>query len=193
MWVYKTRTLKCVFPTPRVLPCTLTAFFEEDSRMGGRVTQSGRAEISRVSRLKKALDSGAQPAFVHPESVSAPTHGSCSEPSCPLPPLAKPAINHAADSVTRLQFLEQMFAALPDGLSIADSAHRVLWAKQAFVRMFNYEAAEVLGQPLENLVVPPDRLAESRWVTEALARGERITLETRRRKKDGSLLDVSVS
>jgi two-component system, cell cycle sensor histidine kinase and response regulator CckA len=53
--------------------------------------------------------------------------------------------------------------------------------------------AEVVGHPLENLVVPPDRLAESRWVTEALAKGQRITLETQRRKKDGTLLDVSVS
>jgi len=51
----------------------------------------------------------------------------------------------------------------------------------------------VVGQPLENLVVPPDRLAESNWVTEALTKGQRITLETQRRKKDGTLLDVSVS
>ena len=59
--------------------------------------------------------------------------------------------------------------------------------------MFGYAASEVLGQPLEGLVVPEERLAESRWVTEALAQGQRITLETKRRKKDGSLMDVSVS
>ena len=76
---------------------------------------------------------------------------------------------------------------------MADSSHRVLWANETFVKMFGYEAAEIAGQPLENLVVPPDRLAESRWVTEAVSKGERITLETQRRKKDGSLLDVSVS
>ena len=76
-----------------------------------------------------------------------------------------------------------MFQASPDGLSIADSAHRVLWANETFARMFDYAAAEVVGQSLEHLVVPPDRLAESRWVWEALARGERITLETKRRKK----------
>ena len=86
-----------------------------------------------------------------------------------------------------------MFQASPDGLCIADLNHRVLLANETFVRMFEYEAAEVVGQPLENLVVPPDRLAESQWVTEALANGQRITLETQRRKKDGSLLDVSMS
>src|SRR5579862_4353177 len=86
-----------------------------------------------------------------------------------------------------------MFQASPDGLSIADTNHTVLWANETFVRMFGYAASEVMGQPLENLVVPPDRLAESQWVTEALAKGQRITLETQRRKKDGSLLDVSMS
>jgi PAS domain S-box-containing protein len=86
-----------------------------------------------------------------------------------------------------------MFQASPDGLTIADTDHRVLWANETFVRMFDYQAAEVVGQPLENLVVPPERLAESRWVTESLAKHERITLETQRRKKDGTLLDVSVS
>jgi PAS domain S-box-containing protein len=86
-----------------------------------------------------------------------------------------------------------MFQASPDGLSIADGEHRVLWANETFSQMFGYEATEVAGQPLENLVVPPDRLAESRWVMESVSKGQRITLETQRRKKDGTLLDVSVS
>jgi two-component system cell cycle sensor histidine kinase/response regulator CckA len=161
--------------------------------MGERVAPSGRADLSRASRLKTALDSGAPPAFVHPENTVPPANGSCSEPSCPLPPLSEPATIHPSNAKTRLQFLEQMFQASPDGLSIADCTHRVLWANDAFVRMFDYQVSEVMGQPLENLVVPPDRLAESQWVTEALSRGERITLETRRRKKDGSLVDVSLS
>jgi hypothetical protein len=86
-----------------------------------------------------------------------------------------------------------VFQALPDGLSIADTEHRVLWANETFARMFDYSAGEVVGQLLENLVVPAERQAESRWVSEALAGGQRITLETQRRKKGGGLLDVSVA
>jgi len=93
----------------------------------------------------------------------------------------------------RGQLLEQTFQSSPDGLSIADCEHRVIWANDTFARMFGYEPGEIIGEPLENLVVPPDRLAESRWVTEALAKGERITLDTQRRKKDGTLLDVCLS
>src|ERR1700722_11166661 len=184
--------------------------------MGERVTQSGRAELARASRLKKALESGAPPAFVPPVSPAhgqlgngqwgngqpgnvhsgngaSPANGACSEQSCPLPPLLEPTPKNQQSAEIRLQLLEQMFQASPDGLSIADSSHRILLANETFVRMFEYESAEVVGQPLEDLVVPPDRIAESRWVTEALAKGQRITLETQRRKKDGTLLDVSVS
>ncbi|MGC1450148.1 MAG: PAS domain S-box protein [Candidatus Sulfotelmatobacter sp.] len=161
--------------------------------MGERVTRSGRQDLSRASRLKKALDSGAPPSFVPAENVASLANGSCSEHSCPAPPLSEPSTGIQRSADARLQFLEQMFQASPDGLSIADSSHRVLWANETFGRMFEYEADEVVGQLLEDLVVPADRLAESRWVSEALAKGERITLETKRRKKDGTLRDVSVS
>jgi PAS domain-containing protein len=148
--------------------------------MGERVTQSGRADLARASRLKKALESGAPPAFVQSGNVqsgnghpgngqsgnlqtgngTAPANGACSEQSCPLPPLLEPQRKNQHGAEIRLQFLEQMFQASPDGLSIADCSHRVLLANETFVRMFEYEAAEVVGQPLENLVVPPDRIAE---------------------------------
>jgi two-component system cell cycle sensor histidine kinase/response regulator CckA len=155
--------------------------------MGERVTQSRRAELIRAERLKKALESGASPSFLH-----SPTNGFCSDSCCSVPPILEPH-PQAVSAEARLQFFEQMSQASPDALSIADGEHRVLWANQTFVTMFGYSAEEIVGQPLESLVVPSNRLAESKWVTESLAKGERITLETKRRKKDGTLLDVSVS
>lgn len=86
-----------------------------------------------------------------------------------------------------------MFQVHPDGLSIAGSDHRVMWANAKFSSLFGYDASEVVGQELESLVVPEERMAESRWVSEALEKGERITLETKRRRKDGTLVDVAVS
>jgi len=171
--------------------------------MGEGVTQSDRGEVARAQRLKKALASGSPPAFVPPEGTVASRGSACSEKSCPMPDPSEPARsnqawndqawNDQASAEIRVQYLEQMFQASPDGLSLADGDHRVLWANETFLRMFGYGLAEVVGKPLENLIVPPERLAESRWVSEALAKGERITLETQRRKKDGNLLDVSVS
>jgi PAS domain S-box-containing protein len=158
--------------------------------MGERVTQSRRVDLIRAERLKKALETGASPSFVPPATPR--TDGSCSNSSCPVPPIFDPH-QQPVSADARLQFFEQMFRASPDALSIADSEHRVLWANRTFASMFGYVEAEIVGQPLESLVVPSNRLAESKWVTESLAKGECITLETKRRKKDGTLLDVSVA
>jgi len=102
-------------------------------------------------------------------------------------------IQYELTADSRSRFFEQMFQASPDGLSIADGEHRVLWANQTFASMFGYSGEEIAGRPLEDLIVPSNRLSESRWIAESLAKGERITLETRRCKKDGTLVDVTVS
>src|ERR1700746_4081556 len=143
---------------PRNLSGSYSAFYHRlalriqrgNSRMGDRVTQTERADLARANRLKKALESGAPPAFVQPANVAAgkvspekvrpgngaaPTNGACSEHSCPVPPLAKPQEKNQQTAAIRLQFLEQMFQASPDGLSIADSNHCVLLANETFVRM----------------------------------------------------------
>ena len=86
-----------------------------------------------------------------------------------------------------------MFQGSPDALCVADLMHHVVWVNEAFLRTFGYNEEEVFGQPLENLVVPPDRLAETRWVSETLAKGERLSLETKRRRKDGTLVEVAIS
>src|SRR5258708_12021988 len=88
--------------------------------------------------------------------------------------------------------MEKVLENVQEGLCIADTEHRVLRVNQAFQRIFGYEASEVLGRTVDPLIVPPDRLAESHWIAECVKKGERITLETQRRGKNGKLVDVSV-
>jgi two-component system, cell cycle sensor histidine kinase and response regulator CckA len=171
--------------------------------MGDRVTRSSEGELARAKRLKRALQAGIPPAFVDSEAAGSnsvppknaflPENTAAFADSNPVDPSPAPQPSAQLGSEARSQFLEQIFQVSPDGLVIADLQHRVLSASDQFVRMFGYDAAEVTGQSLETLVVPPERAAESRWVSEALLKGERITLETQRRKNDGSLLNVSVS
>jgi PAS domain S-box-containing protein len=86
-----------------------------------------------------------------------------------------------------------MFQLSPDGLCLVDEDHRILLANSTFAQMFGYQTSEVLGERLGTLVVPSERLAESRWLIEEVANGKTMTLETLRRNKDGSLLSVSVT
>jgi PAS domain S-box-containing protein len=59
--------------------------------------------------------------------------------------------------------------------------------------IFGYSAAEMVGQPIA-LLFPPDRLGEEDLILSRLRRGESVEhFETLRRRKDGQLIDVSIS
>jgi two-component system, chemotaxis family, CheB/CheR fusion protein len=60
-------------------------------------------------------------------------------------------------------------------------------------RLFGYKAAEIIGQSILTLI-PPDRQHEEPKILGRIRRGERIDhYETVRRRKDGTLLDISVT
>ncbi len=64
---------------------------------------------------------------------------------------------------------------------------------RAAERIFGYTAAEALGQP-STVLIPPENLAEELAVLERVAGGERLAhYETLRRRKDGALLQVSLT
>ncbi len=66
------------------------------------------------------------------------------------------------------------------------------WNKSA-ERLFGYTAEEALGQPI-TILIPPDRLSEEPHIISRLKNGERVDhFETVRRRKDGTLLDISLA
>ena len=68
----------------------------------------------------------------------------------------------------------------------------VSWNKGA-ERLYGYTAEEVVGKPL-SILIPPDHPDELPAIMEQLKRGERIEhFETKRLRKDGSQVDVSVT
>ena len=59
--------------------------------------------------------------------------------------------------------------------------------------IFGYSAKEMVGQPLERLI-PPDRQGEEEQILQRIRQGERVKrFDTVRRRKDGRLVDVSVT
>jgi len=66
------------------------------------------------------------------------------------------------------------------------------WNKAA-ERIFGHTANEAIGQHI-TLIIPPDRADEEQNILDRISRGERIEhFQTVRQRKDGSLLDVSVT
>src|SRR5215470_8116521 len=61
-------------------------------------------------------------------------------------------------------------------------------------RLFGYTAKEAIGQTVAALLIPPDRQDEEPNILVRLRSGERVEhFETVRRRKDGSLLDISLT
>jgi PAS domain S-box-containing protein len=64
---------------------------------------------------------------------------------------------------------------------------------QSAERVFGYTAAEAVGQPV-TLLIPSDRLEEESIILTRLQSGARVDhFETVRRRKDGQLIDVSIT
>src|SRR6202050_4110904 len=68
----------------------------------------------------------------------------------------------------------------------------ISWNKSA-ERIFGYSADEAIGQHI-SLIIPPERHAEESTILDRLRRGDRVDhFHTVRRRKDGRLIDVSLT
>jgi PAS domain S-box-containing protein len=81
-----------------------------------------------------------------------------------------------------------------DDAILSKDLHGVItsWNRGA-ERLFGYSAEETIGQSV-TILIPPDRQNEEPMILERIRRGERIDhYETVRQRKDGSLIDVSLT
>ena len=146
--------------------------------MGDHITRPAQsAELLRAKFLREALQR-------HTQVLSSPdeTTATASTPS------------FAPDS-PELQraYLEQLVECAPEAISILDPEYRITRLNGEFTRIFGFGPEEAMGQRIDSLIVPPDRSAETRWITELLVKGQKVVLETKRQRKDGTLLDVFIS
>src|SRR5450830_286813 len=89
-------------------------------------------------------------------------------------------------------FFDQLVESAPEGIAITDTQGRVMRVNTKFVRMFGYGVDEAVGQSIDDLVVPPARQEEARELTKSAGQGGEILLDAVRRRKDDTLIDVSV-
>src|ERR1043166_9234699 len=96
------------------------------------------------------------------------------------------------------QLAEQYLAAIvqnaDDAIVSKDLNNSIVTSwNPAAARIFGYTAEEMIGQSIMR-IVPPDLAGEEHEIVSRIGRGERIDhFETKRRLKDGTVIDVSLT
>src|SRR5271154_1034436 len=101
---------------------------------------------------------------------------------------------HRSIEVERAARLLSAIVGSSDDAIISKDLNGVItsWNKSA-ERIFGYTAAEAIGQSV-TILIPVDRLDEEPNILARLRNGERVDhFETVRRRKDGTLLDISLT
>jgi len=91
----------------------------------------------------------------------------------------------------RSQQLAAIVESSADAIFSKDLSEVVLSWNAGAERMFGYSEAEAVGKPL--MIVPPERQDEVKELRRGILQGERVAQDgTTRRRKDGTILDVSL-
>jgi diguanylate cyclase (GGDEF)-like protein/PAS domain S-box-containing protein len=97
-----------------------------------------------------------------------------------------------AEILEQKQYFEALMKNSPLAIAAMDQNHRIVAINDAFEKLFGFTSAEAVGQELDSLVATPDTLAEAQDYTRRVLVGEQVYGSGKRRRKDGSLLDVEV-
>jgi PAS domain S-box-containing protein len=89
-------------------------------------------------------------------------------------------------------YLDELFEGAPEAIVLLDTNDRVLRTNSEFTRMFGYTREDVLHQPFNDRIVPPEQREEGLSFLDKAVRGERVNVERVRQRKDGSRFDASV-
>jgi len=112
--------------------------------MGDKVIPAAEsAELLRAKALRESLERGSPPTLSHPHAEThSPKNG-----------------NESAFDIEKIH-LEQIVENAPEAISVIASEARVVRINTEFTRLFGYTPDEALGNKIDTLIVPPDRLRQ---------------------------------
>ncbi len=89
-------------------------------------------------------------------------------------------------------YLEQLFESAPEAIVVVGNDSLVVRFNSEFTRMFGYTIGESRGRSIDDLIAPDHLNREASSITRQVSSGETCSLETQRRRKNGSFVDVSI-
>ncbi len=86
--------------------------------------------------------------------------------------------------------LDQLVQHAPEAIALVDVEDRVQRINEEFTRLFGYAPDEAVGKRINDLIAPAQLSEEALSYTRRVTKGETLSVETQRRRKDGSMVDV---
>lgn len=88
--------------------------------------------------------------------------------------------------------LDQLFESAQEAIVMANNQGTALRINRDFTKLFGYTPGEAIGKPLDELIADKHLVEDAKNITKRVAKGEKVSLETVRKRKDGTSVDVSV-
>ena len=89
-------------------------------------------------------------------------------------------------------YFEKLFNSAPEAIALHNNEDLIVDVNEEFTRIFGYTREEVKGKPINDIVATKEFLKEAEQVSKTVMSGKKVELDTKRKKKDGSLIDVSI-
>jgi PAS domain S-box-containing protein len=89
-------------------------------------------------------------------------------------------------------YLEELFESSPEAICVLDQDDRVSRINRGFTDLFGYLPHEAEGRKIVDLVVPDGDRKYSLVLTNSVAEGQTVYKETVRKRKDGTMVEVSI-
>ncbi|MCK4246934.1 MAG: PAS domain S-box protein, partial [Methanomicrobia archaeon] len=86
-----------------------------------------------------------------------------------------------------------LFERIPEATVYTDENIRIIGVNPKFEELFGYSRDEIIGRNLNDLVIPEDKMEEAKRLDKKSIKGGYASSDTVRKRKDGSLIPVSIS
>ncbi|MCD6576940.1 MAG: GGDEF domain-containing protein [Anaerolineaceae bacterium] len=102
-------------------------------------------------------------------------------------------VNERSEEILRQKlFYEALMEDSPIAIATLDQHHRVLSVNPAFEAIFGYRMDKIIGKNLDDLVSDPANKREAYDITKGVLAGKTMHEFGKRRRADGSLVDVEI-
>ncbi len=96
------------------------------------------------------------------------------------------------ETAERTTYLNYLIESSPLAIVVLDSEHRVKICNPAFEALFLYSPSEIIGTTLDDFISTEETESETSELTQQVLGGRQVHEATRRRRRDGSVVDVEV-